>query len=97
MHRLCIERLSQSQCNSPSSSEVTSSCHAFFGSFVLRDCTLLLKLSMALCARETVEFDPDPIEAPPLPTPPPPPPPWARPSGGAVGGFESGLRTLPLL
>ena len=74
---------------------MTSSCHAFFGSFVLRDCTLLLKLSMALCARETVELEPDPIEAPPLPTPPLPP--WAGPSGGAVGGFERGLRTLPLL
>ena len=67
---------------------MTSSCQAFFGSFVLRDCTLLLKLSMALCASDTVEFEPDPLEAPP---------PCAELSGGAVGGFESGLRTLPLL
>ena len=56
--------------HSPSSSEVTSSCHAFFGNFVLSDCTLLLKLSMALCASDTVELEPDPVEAPPLPTPP---------------------------
>ena len=31
----------------PSSSEVISSCQAFFGNFVLRLWTLLLKLSMA--------------------------------------------------
>jgi hypothetical protein len=31
---------------------VASSCHAFFGSFVLKLCTLLLKLSIARCARD---------------------------------------------
>ena len=36
----------------PSSSEVGSSCHAFLGSLLLKLCTLLLKLSMALWARD---------------------------------------------
>ena len=44
----------------PSSSEVTSSCHAFLGSFVLKLWTLLLKLSMALWARDAV----DPVAVP---------------------------------
>ena len=35
----------------PSSSDVISSCQAFLGSFVLKLCTLLLKLSMARRAR----------------------------------------------
>ena len=43
---------------------MTSSCQAFFGSFVLSDCTLLLKFSMALCASDTVELEPDPVEGP---------------------------------
>ena len=36
----------------PSSSETTSSCQAFLGSLVLRLWTLLLKLSIALCAKD---------------------------------------------
>jgi len=38
--------------NPPSSSETTSSCQAFLGSLVLRLWTLLLKLSIALCAKD---------------------------------------------
>ena len=35
-----------------------SSCHAFFGSFVLKLCTRWFKLSIARCASDVDEFDP---------------------------------------
>ncbi len=47
----------------PSSSEAVSSVHAFLGSLVLSDCTLLLKVSMALCASEADTEEAEWLEA----------------------------------